>query len=455
MKLSHKQNNKGETLMNSLSELHLESNSKIKINFDGGDLSSDSGLFLIKEFASKTGFEKLINILFKTIDNKAVRQHTDSENLLQKIYQIIAGYFNDNDSDELSNEPVFNTILEKNRLASQPTMSRFLNRMDDETMIQFEDIHASMRDKIYAVKQPEQIILDVDSTNFATYGQQEGNSFNYHYSSYGYHPLLCYDGLTGDLLKSELRNGSIYTSNGVVDFLRPIIEEFEIKYFKTKLYLRGDSGFAVPEMFDLLEDSNVKYAVRLKSNAILKKYASEAEAKLDEITSYNKVDYAVCYDEFLYAASSWEHPRRVVVKAEKPDNQMIYMITFIVTNMSLSAEDVVKYYCNRGTMENFIKESKNGFNFDSMSSHSKLVNANRLQISMLAYNLFNWFKRLVLPVKMRKYQIDTIRLKLIKIASKIVHGARYITFKLCDSFPYKREFCETLNNIQRLMPKLE
>lgn len=96
--------------MNSLSELHLESNSKIKINFNGGDLSSDSGLFLIKEFASKIGFEKQINTVFRTND-KAVRQHIDPKSLLQKIYQIIAGYFNNNDFDELTNEPVLNANL--------------------------------------------------------------------------------------------------------------------------------------------------------------------------------------------------------------------------------------------------------------------------------------------------------------------------------------------------------
>ncbi len=133
------------------------------------------------------------------------------------------------------------------------------------------------------------------------------------------------------------------------------------------------------------------------------------------------------------------------------------MYTFIVTNMQLKPESLVKYYCNRGRMENFIKESKNGFDFDSMSSHSKVVNANRLQISMLAYNLFNWFKRLALPENMRKLQVDTIRLKLIKIASRIVRSARYIIFKLCSSCPYKTEFYETLENIRKLklQPQLE
>ena len=131
------------------------------------------------------------------------------------------------------------------------------------------------------------------------------------------------------------------------------------------------------------------------------------------------------------------------------------MYTFIVTNMELDPERLIQFYCNRGRMENFIKESKNGFDFDSMSSQRKIVNANRLQISMLAYNLFNWFRRMVLPAKMQKLQIETFRLKLIKIASRIVKGARYIKFKLCSSCPYKKQFYETLENIQNLIVKLE
>ena len=120
----------------------------------------------------------------------------------------------------------------------------------------------------------------------------------------------------------------------------------------------------------------------------------------------------------------------------------------------MKPKDVIPFYCNRKTMENFIKESKLGFHMDTMSSHSMTVNSNKLQISALAYNLFNWFKRLVLPASMRKLQIDTIRLKLIKIATRVIRSARYITFKLCSSCPYKKEFYEIFQNI-RLLPKLE
>ena len=106
-------------------------------------------------------------------------------------------------------------------------------------------------------------------------------------------------------------------------------------------------------------------------------------------------------------------------------------------------------------MENFIKESKSGFDFASVSSHTRIVNANRLQIHALAYNIFNWFRRLALSEDMRKQRIDTVRLKLLKIAAKVIHSARYITFKLCSSCPYKDEFYETLANISKLQVQLE
>ena len=172
-------------------------------------------------------------------------------------------------------------------------------------------------------------------------------------------------------------------------------------------------------------------------------------------TKFNKVDYAVVYGEFLYQAGSWSHPRRVVFKIEKPYGQMIHTYTFIVTTMEeLAPYQVLQFYCGRGKMENFIKEGKSGFDFSAVSSSTMIVNANRLQIHVLAYNLFNWFRRLALAANMRKMRIDTIRLKLLKVAAKVVRSARYKYFKLCSSCPYKKEFYETLANIQGLQPKL-
>ena len=441
--------------MSIVNTLSLESNRQIKINFDGGDLSSDAGLLLIKEFVSKLGIDRLFRLMFKTNDSALFRHHTDKDNLLQMIYMIIAGYFEDDVSDELTNDPIFKAILDKDALASQPTVSRFFNRMDENTLKQFLSIGRILRKKVYSIQMPEAVILDLDSTLLDAYGKQEGSAFNFHYQANGYHPLVCYDGMTGDLIKIQLRDGTQYSCTGVNDFLQPILDEYLNDYPVIKLLLRGDSGFATPELYKQCEENGTSYVIRLKENAVLRSKAEFLVDELDEITKDNKVDYAVAYGEFMYQAGPWPYERRVVCKVEKPENQMVYMYTFIVTNMDSSPEYLIRFYCKRGLMENFIKESKSGFDFASVSSHTRIVNANRLQVHALAYNIFNLFRRLALSGNMRKQRIDTVRLKLLKIAAKVIHSARYITFKLCSGCPYKNEFYETLKNISKLQVQLE
>ena len=355
--------------MSIVNTFSLQSNRQIKINFDGGDLSSDAGLLLIKEFISKLGIERLLNHSFKTNDSAVFRYHTDRDNLLQMIYMIMAGYFEDDASDELTKDSVFKAVLEKSALASQPTVSRFFNRMDEDTLKQFQEISQILRKRIYSIQMPQAVILDLDSTLLAAYGKQEGRAFNFHYQSNGYHPLVCYDGITGDLIKIQLRDGAAYSCTGVTDFLQPILDEYLNDYPTIHLLLRGDSGFATPDLYKQCEENGTSYVIRL--------------------------------------------------------------------------------------MENFIKESKSGFDFSAVSSHNRIVNANRVQVHALAYNIFNWFRRLVLSAKMRKQRIDTVRLKLLKIATKVVHSARYITFKLCSSCPYKEEFYDTLSAIGKLNVQLE
>ncbi len=355
--------------MSIVNTFSLQSNRQIKINFDGGDLSSDAGLLLIKEFISKLGIERILNRSFKTNDSAVFRYHTDRDNLLQMIYMIMAGYFEDDASDELTKDPIFKAVLEKSALASQPTVSRFFNRMDEDTLKQFQEISQILRKRIYSIQMPQAVILDLDSTLLAAYGKQEGRAFNFHYRSNGYHPLVCYDGITGDLIKIQLRDGAAYSCTGVTDFLQPILDEYLNDYPTIHLLLRGDSGFATPDLYKQCEENGTSYVIRL--------------------------------------------------------------------------------------MENFIKESKSGFDFSAVSSHNRIVNANRVQVHALAYNIFNWFRRLVLSAKMRKQRIDTVRLKLLKIATKVVHSARYITFKLCSSCPYKEEFYDTLSAIGKLNVQLE
>lgn len=441
--------------MHSLKDIQLKCNRQFRLNFDGGELSSDGGLLLIKEFLHALGFEKLLKSSFKTNDPALQRIHTDDKNLLQMIYQIFGTYYEDNCADELRHDPVMTALLGKEALASQPTISRFFHRMDDVTLRQFDDIMRQLRKKIYSLQMPEFVLFDVDTTLLDTYGNQKGEGFNFHYKAHGYHPFLCYDGLTGDLIKAKLRDGTDYCSKDVAAFMEPVFQEYREDYPDIQLALRGDSGFAAPELYDLCEDYDVSYTIRLKINSTLLELSREEDEALYRATKHNMVDYAVVYGEFDYQAKSWRCPRRVVFKIEKPQNQLTHMFTFLVTNMELAVWQVIDYYCNRGRMENFIREGKEGFDFASVSSSSKVVNANRLQLHALVYNIFSWFRRLVLPEHMKKQMVDTVRLKLLKVAVKVVHSGRYITFKLCSGCPYKEEIRQVFQNIWRLELQLE
>lgn len=201
------------------------------------------------------------------------------------ICQTIAAYFEDDYPDELTADPVFTAILGKEALASQPTISQFFNRMDESTLEQFDMIERKMRDIVYAIRSPEHIVFDLDSTLLNTYGRQEGEAFNYHYQVHGYHPLLCFDGITGDLLKAGLRDGTHYCSRDADQFMIPLLQEYRTKHPFLPLYLRGDSGFASPDLYRAYEDNDCKYAIRLKVSITL---LALSEDKADDLRCATK-----------------------------------------------------------------------------------------------------------------------------------------------------------------------
>ena len=143
------------------------------------------------------------------------------------LFQIMAAYFQDDQADALRNDPALTAAVGKETLASQPTLSRFYNRLDENTLAQLGEMLRTIRSRAYSVEMPEHVLFDLDSTLFATFGKQEGGAFNFHYQANGYHPLLCFDGMTGDLLKIELRPGTQYCCNGAAEFMRPLLEEYQ------------------------------------------------------------------------------------------------------------------------------------------------------------------------------------------------------------------------------------
>ena len=426
----------------------LHFNKNIKYNFEGGDLTSDAGLLLIQEFIEKFKFKPLLNQHFIVEGDSAIRQHSNTDLCLQQILQSIAGYHCADHADELRAEPLITQLLNKTSLASQPTLSRFYHRLTKETSKQLEHVNQQLLHRFYQVQTPESFIFDVESTHFQTYGHQYGNGFNAHYQARGFHPLMVFDGMTGHCLKVELRAGNVYTSRNIVSFLGPLLSQYQKEFRSAYRIVRGDSGFAHKELYELCEILDTKYLIRLKANAKLDRLAKEVS---DHLLDDGSLNYSQqLYREFEYQAKSWNKPRRVIVKVRRKAGELIPEYLFLVTNMETRPELVVSLYAKRGTMENYIKECKNGFRMDKVSHQKFMTNVNRIQLMVLAYNLVNGFRRLALPKDYRQMQIETLRTKFIKIAAKRVKQARRIIFKLCGHYPYKEVFNQCLRNIHTI-----
>ena len=218
--------------MMSLQHNALQFNTKFSFDFNGGNLSSDSGLLFIKEFIHKIGFDNLLKQYFGTDSRKI---HSVSSVIEQLIYQNIAGYHRDDAADYLRYDPVFTAVLEKEALASQPTISRTLNSFEQKDIDKFNDILEHLYKMTHKPSSKEHIILDLDSTNVKTHGHQDESTYIYHYGTTGYYPMVLYDGLTGNLMKFMLRNGSEYTSTGVANFLEPVLISLQKAYPKAMI----------------------------------------------------------------------------------------------------------------------------------------------------------------------------------------------------------------------------
>lgn len=435
--------------MTRLPQMTLQFNRKLKLSNEGDELSSDTGQFLFREFDDKIGFSETISEHLQLKDERTFCVHSNESLFRQKIYQLISGYHEDDAADQLTHDPVFTQVLDTPALASQPSLSRFFKRFDANSLDQLQAANQALLDKIHHARQSKVLLFDLDSTHSDTYGNQDKSAYNAHYGTVGFHPLVAFDGFTGDFLKAQLRPGNVYTSNGVVDFMRPLIEHYNEKFPETTSLIRGDSGFAVPGLYELCEKESIFYIIRLKSNAKLKAIAEELHP-IDEIRDVTTTESYI--EESIYQAASWSKPRRVIIQSIRPAGELFFTHAFFVTSLgeSFSPQAIVHSYKQRGTMENFIKEAKNGFGFDQMKSNDFLTNQVRMMFALLAYNLTNWLRTLSFPKAAKGIQIQTIRTRLIKVASKLVKSGRSLHFKLSSSFVYTKFFWDVLTRIQRL-----
>jgi len=433
-----------------ITDFELDFNSNIKGNWDGGELTSDGGVFLIHNFMNQINFSGILEKHFFIESDQAKRTFSNPKMLMQFIYLTVLGYHNQDHHNDLREEPAISSCFNEETLASQPTVSRFIARLDKSSLSQLKKINELLVEKYYEIKPPEYLIFDIDTSYFETYGKQEGGAYNTHYGHRGLSPLMIFDNETGLLIEADLREGSRYCCSGVEDILTEFLERYQSQFPSITRLLRGDSGFAAPDIYKSCETTDSKYVIRLKSNQVLQR---EAQAIFEEIFDEERFhEDQIVLGEFYYQAKSWDKKRRVVFEAKHHGGQLVPDFTYIVTNLETEKlELVLELYRKRGSMENFIKEAKNGFGVAKVSQKQLIANQNQMMIKMITYNLIQIFKALVLPEGMKSFQVETLRNKIFKIAAKKIRHARQIMFKFCSHFPLKKEFEMILKNIKFLV----
>src|SRR6516165_7666014 len=270
------------------------------------------------------------------------------------------------------------------------------------------------------------IVLDMDSSESPTYGEQEGSAYNGHFGCMCYHPLFVFNQL-GDVERCALRSGNVHSADGWREVLEPVIARY--RGTVKRCYFRGDAAFANPEIYEFLEAGGMGYAIRLPANRVLQDRIGyllkrPAGRPPHEIRRY--------FASFSYEAQSWKKPRRVVAKVEWHAAELYPRVGFIVTNLARPAERVVGFYNQRGTAEQWIKEGKGAIKWTRLSCRTFAANAVRLQLHALAYNLGNFMRTLAMPKTAQPWSLTSLREKLIKIGAKVVSHGRYVTFQMAE-----------------------
>ena len=254
-----------------------------------------------------------------------------------------------------------------------------------------------------------------------------------------------YPARAGDLERTLLRNGNVYSSDDWKSVLEPVVERYRGQ--DLILYFRGDAAFANPEIYCFLEAEDYFYAIRLKGNAVL---YTKIEHLVTRPIGRPPRKPIVLYESFRYKAASWDKSRRVVAKIEWHAGELFPRIGFIVTNLRWKSSNVVKFYNKRGTAEQWIKEGKYALKWTRLSCHDFVDNQVRLQLFALAYNFGNFLRRLALPRKVSHWSLTTLREKLVKIGAKVVRHSGYVIFQMAEVAVPRELFKAILERIGRL-----
>jgi hypothetical protein len=424
-------------------------NGFLKVDFQGSRVTSDGGLILVRELDEHLGMNQLIEQHLTDCRGKNT-QFSLTDLLRQSVYSRLAGYDDVNDAERVSVDPTFRLIASEKIWDRGAALTSRLQSFETELLADEENlaglaaVNRGLIAKAEAIDSTQRVVLDIDSTEIPVYGQQENSAYNGHFESTCYHPLLLFNA-EGDCLAAKLRPGNVHSAD---DWEEVLLAEIERQQEHGKeVVVRADAAFAKPEIYEALEERDVNYAIRIPANDNLERDIAEL---LPRPVGRPSIKPLVEYKSFLYQAESWNRARRVVAKVEHHQGELFPRVGFIVTNLRLPSRAVVRFYNRRGTAEQWIKEGKQATHWTRLSCHRFRANEVRLQLSVLAYNLGNLWRRLVLPKRIEAWSLTSLQQRLVKTGGRLVRHARYYWLLLAEGHLTRRVFGAILRRIWAL-----
>jgi hypothetical protein len=417
-------------------------------DFQGGRLTSDAGALLLRELGERLGLFDAIDRAIPDPRFAPLVVHDQLTMLAQRIIAIALGYEDLNDHQDLRTDPVLRVAAgrvpeDDAALASPATLCRLENRVDRAALVRVAE---ALVDRFIAahLDPPEHLLLDFDATDDPVHGRQEQRFFHGYYDHHCFLPLYVFCG--DELLTAYLRPSNIDACKHARAVLKLLVRKLRAAWPAVKVTLRGDSGFCRWRMMRWCDSNGIGYVLGLAKNTALERQARDwIERAARQFAATGQAQRL--FGSFAYAAGSWDRRRRVIVKAEHTAQGA--NPRFVVVNVPGDPQELYEdVYCGRGEAENRIKEQQLDLFADRTSCHRFLANQFRLLLSSAAYVLVQALRREALAgTELARAQVGTIRLKLLKVAARVVVSARRVMFHLSSSYPGRELFRAVLARV--------
>ena len=441
---------------------------QVVARFDGGTITTDGGGLLLRETDRRLNLLPRLAECFLDARSPLLVEHTVEQLVSQRVYGLALGYEDLNDHEQLRQDPLLRLLAGKSDVEDSPLAGKStLNRLElsDGTPNRYKKITFwktgidELLVKVFVesyASAPEEIVLDVDATDFPLHGEQEGRFFHGYYDSYCYLPLYIFCG--DQILCARLRQSNSDAAAGSLAEIQRIVEQIRAAWPLVKIIMRGDSGFCRNELMSWCEVNRVDYVFGLARNLRLRRIIGPQMWEATE--QWGKTGKpARVFSEFSYKTKKrkkggWDRERRVVAKAEHIDGKENprFVVTSLGTEEWAARALYEELYCARGEMENRIKEQFSLF-ADRVSSETMRANQLRLYLSSMAYVLVCGLRRLGLKgTELEKAQASTIRTRLLKIGAQVRVSVRRVYLAMAASYPWASLFAQVHANLREAAP---